>query len=281
MDDAPPVPADKTGPNAQTRRPDMRTAAESRTRTANDPVVRQLMERAQGNAQGVKPRAVPPGLGTPFPIPTDQRGQPIPLGKLPKPNDGGKGGLFRKESTEFAKNAIKSEGTIDPANPYAAEQRDQQRRFDQLGLPRTGGNRIYIQDLSPDHAAAITRTVGGKTAISQGADIRTEAPKVNVASQKDKDTAMDAFLKNKPNATVDDLATFHTNNMIAGVEGFATPIRAAAADASQKNDGKKTFMTMSYGSSPEMNANQTARTMLMAPKGTKLYDQTVAVLGHE
>src|SRR5262245_53310933 len=98
MDDAPPVPTDRTSsPSANTRRPDMRTAAESRTRTANDPLVLQLMQRAEGNAQGnVKPKAIPPGLGLPtggggFPIPGAQgQGGPLPqLGKMPKGGEGG------------------------------------------------------------------------------------------------------------------------------------------------------------------------------------------------
>src|SRR5438105_673911 len=85
--------------------------------------------------------------------------------------------------------------------------------IEQLGIARTGDNRLFVQDLGSDHAAAITRTIGGKTALAQGADIRTDAPNHPEASQNERDKMIGEWLSTKPNATVDDLAKFHANGL--------------------------------------------------------------------
>lgn len=279
--------APENSPAPKPRTLDPRAAFDARTRAAMDPSVLQLMQRTE-QQPGVKPRAVPPGnnpppsfpggLGQPFPQnPFPGLGQPS-QNPMAAPPAGGKGGLFAKESKETAAAALKAEGQIDPASPYAVERGDQRRRFDQLGLPRTGKNRIYIQDLGAEHAAMITRTVGGQTALAQGADIRTDAPKTNPTAAKGDGERL-SWAKANPTLGANDLVQREAGNLIGSVEDMTGPIVAATVASVKENDGRKTFMTMSWGQSPEGTANQLARTMLLSEPGTKLYEDTVAALG--
>lgn len=263
---------------------DPRTAFDARRRAAMDPSVLQLMQRTE-QQPAVKPRAIPPGnnplpvfpgLGQPFP--QNPQNQQNPLGAPPPA--GGKGGLFAKESKETAAAALKAEGQIDPASPYAVERGDQRRRFDQLGLPRTGKNRIYIQDLGAEHAAMITRTVGGQTALAQGADIRTDAPKTNPSGSVGDGERL-SWAKANPTLGANDLVQREAGGLIGSVEDMTEPIVAATEASVKQGDGRKTFMNMSWGQSPEGTANQLARTMLLSEPGTKLHDDTVAALGRE
>jgi hypothetical protein len=195
---------------------------------------------------------------------------------------GGKGGLFGPASKENAERALAQEPNPDPSHPYVKEKADTRRRLGQLGLAKPGKDRMFVHDVDQTHGEQVTRTLAGKTALIPGAEVTTDAPR-GAAYVEGKKKLWEETAKpfGKKDASVDDFVKDEVRHFPDVVGSTGNPIREARLQAAAKGDGKKTFMNMSHGATPDMSANRIAARMMLAEKGTKLYDETVAALGHE
>ena len=242
----------------------------------------------------LKPRARPPGT-----VPFQEAPQPgfVPgFQNLFKPGGqgglvpaqpgqvlggGGKGGIFSKEAKENAERAISGEGTLDPNHAYVQEKRGTRRALDQLGISTVGQDRIFVHDLEEKHGDAVTRVIAGETGLARGADITTDAPRGDAYADAKK-TQWKEGAKPSGNAdpSVNDFVQKSARNLVGSVHGQANAIAETRGAVGLRNDGKKTFMNMSHGLSPDIEATQIAARMMMAKEGTQLHTEAKAVLGH-
>ena len=296
--------------------PRQRKNLRQRTQTRKAFQAEDAGEELRRRLEKVKPKAIPPGhtksqeSGSPVrPI----AGQPIPEG-LPDQSrvlgKGGKGGLAPKDppgpfvgpngpllakgeapqaggvfgpaSKENAERALANEPDPDPDHPYVQEKGVTSRRLGQLGLDQPGDDRIFVKDLDERHGAAVTRTIAGKTGLARGAEITTDAPRGDAyARGRDEYFKRTAHPFGKADPTVDDFVRADVHSFPKDLAFRGHTISQARQEVEARNDGKKTFMNMSYGRSPDEAADLIAKRMLVAKPGTKLREETIAALGRE
>ena len=138
-----------------------------------------------------------------------------------------------------------------------------------------GGDHLYLNDTAAEHAAETTRAMAGKTSLAEGADISTKIARPPVGPP-----ASGAPSVKPPPPTLDQLVNTEARNQVAVVGDVRREIAEARLAATQKNDGKKTFMAMPWGDSLDRAATDIAMQMAASEPGTPLHEQATKVLGH-
>lgn len=241
----------------------------------------------QPNLQGGLGGLIPPGpIGGP--PPPGGKGGPDPLGG--KGGQAGKGGgntkPFGPASSANARNALGVEPELDKAHPFVKEKARTKADLDKLGLTGKGSDRIHVDDLGLKHGGEVTRAAAGKTSLAQGADVSLNTggvsddfARANLSeAQYTRRTNQAERVMNAQSS--DDLVGASLDGLEQSVLDKKLRLQQVRAELPQPADGKKTFVNMSWGATPTYASNQAAAKMLMAPKGSPLYEEATKALGH-
>lgn len=183
--------------------------------------------------------------------------------------------------------ALAMEAPLDPKHPYVATQASARDELKALGINGVSKDRIHVADLDSEHGGQVLRTAAGKTSLVRGAEVSLDYSSPDVAAVRRYATPEQAqrFEASQANRGP-------ANNVGEVLDRAATaielePIERRARlgiindEAAKANDGKKTFVNMSYNTSVEQAARGATVMLAQAQPGTEAHEQVVKVLGHE
>jgi hypothetical protein len=239
----------------------------------------QLLERKMQASLPIPERRTPPNFG-----PTTSEAPPIgPAIIMKAPSVGGLPTFGTTpaidDPTEHplgmiahgsALNAVGLEPDPDPKHPYVAAQAETRAALDKLGISRAGDARIHIDDLDPQHGAAVTRAAAGRTSLATGPDVT-----FNYDGVKGVPNDRPPLPKNPSSRQVVNSAADVLETSLLGKTNRLARIRAELPPG----DNRKTLVNMSWGASPNELANEAAVQILAAPAGSKLHREATAALG--
>lgn len=237
----------------------------------------------------------PPTPGGAFPI-----GGVVPPGFVAPPpgaavpGAGGKGkGDVRPlgpAAQEFGRGTLANEATPDPAHPYVADQEATRGALSRLGISTRGQNRIHIDDLNWEHGRSVALTAAGRTSLASGNQVSLgtmDAPRevferVVSPEARARGATIDARADQVVNGTLDaagisQLGVDMLESTLVEKQARLADIRG---DLPKPPDGKKTFVNMSWGQTPEETSTRLGMMMMMAPPDSPAGKEVAAVLGH-
>ncbi|MFO0726202.1 MAG: S8 family serine peptidase [Myxococcota bacterium] len=173
----------------------------------------------------------------------------------------------------------------DPTHPYAATQEQARTELRALGITGETSNRIHVSDVEYGHGGEVMRTAAGKTSLISGADLSINAFDASIADVRrfaspEQAARVEALRKQAPGKTIDGIAATAANRLEASVVERTARLGVINDEAARLNDGKKTFVNMSYGLNAENASQGMAVQIATAKPGTEAYERATKLLGH-
>jgi hypothetical protein len=266
---------------ADQRRPDPRAA-----------FVREQLERGLPLPGGGAP-PLPGGvvnLGQLGQLP--DQSQPVGAGGKGQPGpargQGGKGGVFDAPGRDLAQLVLRQVKPPAVGNAYAQQKAEVRADLERLGLLGPGTGRVHIDDANLEHGGAVTRAAVGPTSLAQGADVSLNTSGVPAEFAAGRRTPEQAARLSDLGDRADEarqgrLTTDGMAQLVADeLEQTLLDHGDAVAYVRGKlpDDGKDTFMNMSWGQSPERLLGRSVGQLMMAPEGSPAYEEVTRILGH-
>jgi subtilase family protein len=184
---------------------------------------------------------------------------------------------------ELARRALAVEPEPDTSNAYVARELEARWLLTRLGINLVSTDRVHIDDGDPDHGGAVTRTAAGKTSIATGSAVSlnlagTPRDYTSPNISPDQLERYRAFPNMPKNASIDVLAKLAATSLEMTL--IEKTLRLENVRLHTPNDGKKTFVNMSWGETPAEAAQELTMGIASAPRGTALYQATLQVVGH-
>lgn len=239
------------------------------------------------------------------PAPLDGRVRARDLGQVPTtgnelvPGQGGKGQgpatvapnnveLFGTSGHAFAQAALRETKPPSVNHPYMQQKTQEREDLTRLGLLNPGTGRVHIDDRTLEHGFAVTRAAVGPTSLAQGASTTLNISGVPAdfrgARRSEEQNARTGTLQMRTQQAAKGELTGDGYVELMGdeLEGMLLEHGDAVAHVRSQlpEDGKDTFMNMSWGQSPERLLGRATGQMLMAPEGSPAYEEVTALLGH-
>ena len=188
-----------------------------------------------------------------------------------------------------AQRALTREVTPDANHPYVQLKSETRSQLDRLGALGKGGDRIHVSDTAWAHGEEVVRTAAGKTSLAQGAQtsmsfagVPESFAKANMsAGELQRLDQAKNFNPHAPGVGTDDLARTAVNGMSQDLVDKRLRLQQLREQLPNPTDGKKTFVNMSFGSTPEEASDRMMKDILTAPKGSTLRKEMTDLLGHE
>ena len=201
---------------------------------------------------------------------------------------GGKGDLFGAEGHGSAQLALRQVKPPAVGNAYAQHKAEVRQDLERLGLLTPGTARIHIDDVNPEHGAAVTRTAVGPTSLAQGADTTLNVDGVPADFAAGRRTQAQAARLSELDArraqakqgelTSDAMATLVADELEGTILDHGDAV--AFVRGQLPKDGKNTLMNMSWGQSPERLLTRSVGQMMVAPEGSAAFKEVSELLGH-
>ncbi len=254
--------AERSAQAAPRRMPTEATARAVRARAGAEAALTYRIDHARRRTPGLRPR---------------QKDPPRPLSA---------------QDQRDARRALAEELPVSRRHTYRLHQQQFTTRLDRLGLPHTGADRIHVDEGSDrdlEHGRSVVRTAVGRVGLARGAQVTLHAGPVpeSVVRRELPREAADRFmayaraeLQAPQNPGLDELVRSGADEMEMDVVEKRLRLAELRGELGRTGAQGRTFVNLSWGSSPSEIGVAVAQQMMQAPAGLKLRREATAALGH-
>lgn len=190
---------------------------------------------------------------------------------------------------KHAERALEVEPTPNPKNRYVREKVEARAALERLGLVLESHDRIHIDDVNKRHGGEVARTAAGRTALARRAEVSLnyegvpsawlshERTSEDVSSAESFDRRLERALRK--NAGLTALARLAAEGIVQTVH--EKRMRLENIRLHTPEDGRKTFVNMSWGETAHEAAERILEAMASAAPSSKLRQEVRHFLGHD